>query len=246
MAPSTRSATKADPSESTLSNVLVTGRSLVLLQLLSRVLTFGLNQTLVRLAPPEVFGTAAIQFDLLCSTILFLSREGIRNALLRLKANNQEGARQGIDPRNAAAKEKQVTALAKVPLLLGSIVASFVCSVYLYSSGASTTNQRDFHLSLALYVASSLVELGIEPLYIRTLRATPSRLRVRVQAEGGMAIVKSIITVLAIIGFEKQGRRPLLAFALGQLSGALWLAARYVIEYVGPRDQGTLPLTTIE
>ncbi|MCT6562737.1 oligosaccharide translocation protein RFT1, partial [Staphylococcus aureus] len=58
-------------------------RALILLQLLSRLLTFGLNQVLVRLAPPSVFGTAAIQFDLVASTILFLSREGVRNALLR-------------------------------------------------------------------------------------------------------------------------------------------------------------------
>ena len=75
---------KAD--NDSISSTLKTGRSLVLLQLLTRVLTFVLNQSLVRLASPEVFGTAAIQFDLIYSTVLFLSREGIRNALLDRKS----------------------------------------------------------------------------------------------------------------------------------------------------------------
>lgn len=57
--------------------------ALVLLQAASRVVTFVLNQALVRLASPAIFGTAAIQFELLLSSILFLCREGVRLALLR-------------------------------------------------------------------------------------------------------------------------------------------------------------------
>jgi hypothetical protein len=57
----------------TISDTLATCRSLVLLQLLTQVLTFILNQSLVRLALSEVFGTAAIRSDLMYSTILFLS-----------------------------------------------------------------------------------------------------------------------------------------------------------------------------
>lgn len=57
--------------------------SLVLLQVLTRVATFVLNQALVRFSTPQVFGTASIQFELLLSSILFISREGVRLALLR-------------------------------------------------------------------------------------------------------------------------------------------------------------------
>src|ERR1700760_982345 len=57
--------------------------SLVFLQLSSRAFTFVLNQALVRLATPQTFGTATVQFELLLSTPLFLSREGVRTALLR-------------------------------------------------------------------------------------------------------------------------------------------------------------------
>ena len=71
------------PSVNLLSATLSSASSLVFLQFFSRIFTFALNQALVRLASPQTFGTAAIQFELLLSTILFLSREGVRNALLR-------------------------------------------------------------------------------------------------------------------------------------------------------------------
>jgi len=59
--------------------------ALIALQLFSRLFTFVLNQALVRLTSPEVFGAAVIQFELILSTILFLSREGIRTTILRVK-----------------------------------------------------------------------------------------------------------------------------------------------------------------
>ena len=78
----------AEKGPSLLSATLASGSSLVLLQVFSRVVTFVLNQALVRLVSPQVFGTTSIQFELLLSTILFLSREGVRNALLRASSQN--------------------------------------------------------------------------------------------------------------------------------------------------------------
>lgn len=197
----------------TLGNALTTGRSLVLLQLLSRLVTFALNQSLVRLAPPEVFGTAAIQFDLIYSTILFLSREGIRNALLR---------------GNATAGDAGTTKLSDLPFMLGKAVAMIVLPLYHRYSDPSIWLQRDFHLALCLYVAAALVELYVEPLYIRALRSDPPRLSVRVQAEGGMAIVKAITTFASLV---IRPDRALLGFALGQAAGGACLAGRYIWEY---------------
>ncbi|KAH9022327.1 Rft protein-domain-containing protein [Lactarius pseudohatsudake] len=48
--------------------------SLVFLQLFSRIFTFVLNQALVRLATPQTFGTATVQFELLLSTTLPVPR----------------------------------------------------------------------------------------------------------------------------------------------------------------------------
>jgi oligosaccharide translocation protein RFT1 len=205
------SMTEGNDGTASISSTLKTGRSLVLLQLLTRVLTFVLNQSLVRLASPEVFGTAAIQFDLIYTTILFLSREGIRNALLRSNSN---------------------IALARLPLKLGIAVAGAVVGIYLYSSNAVTTSQKAFYVALGLYVMAALVELWVEPMYIQTIRS--GRMGVRVQAEGGMAIVKAVVTFLSLVLGPRQA---LLGFALGQFVGAVWLAGRYIWEY-GPSLDG--------
>lgn len=179
--------------------------ALILLQLLTRLLTFALNQTLVRIAPPEVFGTAAIQFDLVCSTILFLSREGIRNALLRSAPD----------------------ALATLPFWAGQGVAASVLAIYLARLPLATSSQPGFYPALSLYVSGALVELAIEPHYISALLANPPRLRVRVQAEGGMAIVRAMVTV----GCMWMSGQPLLAFAIGYAAGSVWLAARYIYSF---------------
>lgn len=188
-----------------LSSALRAGRALILLQLLSRLLTFALNQGLVRLASPAVFGTASIQFDLIASTVLFLSREGVRNALLRREKHNGGGA------------------LARIPLQLGVAVAAATVGLYLYTSPASTKAQVGFYPALGLYVAASLAELAIEPLYIACMR--DGRMRVRVQAEGGMAIVRAVVSFACLYLFP---RHALLGFAAGHFAGAVWLAVRYV------------------
>jgi len=75
-------------------------------------------------------------------------------------------------------------------------------------------------------VGAALVELWIEPMYIQTIRS--GRMGVRVQAEGGMAIVKAVVTFLSLVLSPKQA---LLGFALGQFGGAFWLAGRYIWEF---------------
>lgn len=189
-----------------LSKALRAGRALVLLQLLSRLLTFALNQGLVRLASPAVFGTASIQFDLIASTILFLSREGVRNALLR--SDQKSGLR-----------------LATVPFKLGLAVAAVTVGLYLYTSPLSTKLQAGFYPALALYGAASLLELAIEPYYIACMRE--GRMNVRVQAEGGMAIVRAVVSFACLYAFPEKA---LLGFAVGHFAGAVWLAARYLYD----------------
>lgn len=52
---------------------------------MQKIASFSLTNLLVRFTNPEVVGMASIQLKLLLSTMLFLSREGIRLALLREK-----------------------------------------------------------------------------------------------------------------------------------------------------------------
>lgn len=205
---------------------LATGRALILLQLVSRALTFILNQGLVRHAPPSVFGTAAIQFDLIAATILFLAREGLRNALLR------------SDSPSSTKKDRlsaSDAALALWPLRLGAVVALLAVTLYLWTAPASTTAQPHFHLALGMYVLGPMLELLVEPLYIRATRA--GDLRTRVQAEGGQAGVRTALSFALLVALpyigDREGRGALLGLAVGYAAGSAWLAGRYIWAYGG-------------
>lgn len=192
--------------EGVVPSPLATGRALILLQLVSRLLTFVLNQGLLRAVPPSVLGTASIQFDLVSSTILFLSREGVRNALLRSHT-----------PLTASERR-----LASLPLYLGLAVAALTSGLYVYTSPASTTSQKGFYPALALYVAGALLELGVEKWYISTIRS--GKLKVRVAAEGGQAAVRAAVSfALVVLGW------PLVGMAVGYFCGSAWLAGTYVV-----------------
>lgn len=122
--------------------------SLMALQLFSRVFTFVLNQAMVRMAPPRAYGTAAIQFELMLSTILFLSREGVRNALLRVKKS-------GVSTTN----------LSILPVLFGFPLALATSYFYARFAGNDVRNQEYFTASIGIYAFAALLELMSEPLH---------------------------------------------------------------------------------
>lgn len=193
--------------------------SLVLLQLFSRAFTFGLNQALVRLATPQTFGTAAIQFELLLSTILFLSREGVRNALLRSSAKDKK------KHSNVALVEN----ISLIPILLGVPVSGLTALVYVQFASPSTTSQPHFHLSVAVYAIAAILELLSEPLYIRAQNEL--RLNVRVRAEGVAVVSKSVVAFL-VLAFA-SGEWALVAFAVGQAAYGLSLLIVFLRVYRG-------------
>ncbi|KZT53159.1 Rft-1-domain-containing protein, partial [Calocera cornea HHB12733] len=208
---------------------LATASSLVLLQLLSRIITFVLNQALVRLAPPEVFGTAAVQFDLLLATILFLSRDGTRNALLR--ANDAHPA----SPQDAASAHAQkpqthashIANIALLPVYLGLPLSLLSSLLYLHTSTPEARLQPLFAPSVYLYALGAFLVLLAEPLHIRAVNEL--RMGVRVRAEGTAVAANSAATFgIMLLGGP---RWALAAFALGKVVYGLTLLAVYLWEY---------------
>lgn len=132
------------PSQSSIKAV----SSLVALQLVSRLFTFALNQALFRLATPHAYGTAAIQFELLLSTILFLSREGVRNGSLRAKT------------RTVA-----VTNISIIPILIGVPLAILAASSYVALAKHEVRRQAYFGGSVATYALAAVLELMSEPMH---------------------------------------------------------------------------------
>jgi oligosaccharide translocation protein RFT1 len=127
---------------------------LVGLQLGSRLFTFGLNQALLRFVSPGAFGIAAIQFELLSSTILFLSREGFRNALIRAWSDKKP-------------QEAGIVNLTLLPMIVGVPVAGLASLVYRASCSRETADQPFFDTAIVIYALASCLELASEPLHIR-------------------------------------------------------------------------------
>jgi oligosaccharide translocation protein RFT1 len=137
--------------------------SLMGLQLGSRLLTFVLNQALFRLASPQAYGTAAIQFELILSTILFLSREGIRNALLRTWPQNATIQGSNSNDNHVPA----LTNLSAFPIILGLPVSLAMALAYLTLASDDVCRQPHFHMAFTIYVFAALSELLSEPMHNR-------------------------------------------------------------------------------
>ncbi|KAF7359236.1 Oligosaccharide translocation protein RFT1 [Mycena sanguinolenta] len=196
-------------------------RSLIQLQVLSRGVTFFLNRALLGLASPGAFGTAAIQFELLSSTILFLSREGVRNALLRVKPTKD-----GV---------WNVGNLSFLPLALGVPFALASSLGYARFAAHETRSQSGFYGGIALYALAAVMELWCEPMHNRAMAEMKTHIRVR--AEGMGITAKTLITYLVLLYDSKtklDGDLALIAFALGQLAYSLILLLVYLSHYGFP------------
>lgn len=215
----------APPRETNLASSLTSAKSLIALQLLSRLITFSLNQALIRIASPKVFGTAAVQFDLVRDTILFLSREGVRAVVVRIPGEKKVESGRGRE----WIEDARIHNLVNLPFAFALVVAGGLLPLYLQSLPSTTTSQPFFHSALGLYIAATLVELLTEPFYLLAQLSSPVNTGLRVQAEGTAIILRAVVTVGCLVGANEQ--YALLAFAIGQLAYSLALGIRYSYAY---------------
>lgn len=172
---------------------------LILLQFLSRMLTFSLNQIVLQYVSKDNFGIASVNLELLSSTILFISREGFRSALVRPSKNQQ-----------------QIINLAYIPTCLGLVTTALTCGYYL-----STITPQDlvempyYRVAVICYGLASLIELMVEPLFIAALNNLYFQLRVMV--EGIAVILRCLITFGLTLYFAGNDKLGILAFAAAQL-----------------------------
>jgi hypothetical protein len=173
--------------------------SLVGLQLFSRLLTFLLNQSLLSYVSPSLFGVVYVQYELLTSSILFLSRDCIRTVLQRFKVLHI----------------KQINMLF-LPILFGACLWSlfFLLSFFYWK------NQKNF-VVFHLYGLSAFVLLLSEPFYNYNLNRNNVSSRVRIESTA--MILKCALTFILVsyLGME------IMAFAYGELLYSLTVFIGY-------------------
>ncbi|KAI7893872.1 Rft protein-domain-containing protein [Mucor mucedo] len=139
--------------ESLLSTTAKGASYLIMLQFVSRMLTFSLNQIVLRYVSKDNFGIASVNLELLSSTILFISREGFRSILIRDNSNRQK-----------------ILNLAYIPTCLGLLTTCLTCSYYLSTITAQDLVEMPYYrVAVLCYGFASFVELLVEPLFILAL-----------------------------------------------------------------------------
>jgi len=217
---------------------------LVLLMTLHRAATFVLNQLLLRYTDPAVFGAASVRLELLLGTALFVAREGVRLALLRVPptpGGNVAGAYDAV--------ARQVNH-AWLTLPFTVLTASFMAALYLSSSevrvapvwkvegvqrprsmpavcrddagmGQTAEAVPQYRTAVLLYAAAAVIETWFEPVYVLTQHAFQMGVRVGVESA---ALVARCLATFVLVVFYHQG---VLAFGIAQVVNSLVLVAGY-------------------
>ncbi|KAK6500578.1 Oligosaccharide translocation protein rft1 [Arthrobotrys conoides] len=229
---------------------------LVLVQVLSRLLTFVMNQLLIRYLSPAVLGEAA-QLELYMMTILFFSRESLRMALQRQAEVNEDAGdetRGGHDkkPDDYGDKITEGTtpgqaqtvvnsSYVAVPIGFTVVAALYILQTgytYVWPSGSSQATTGYFRLSMGIYAIASLLELLSEPGFAVAQQRLLYSLRAGCESVAVISncAVTLVVTVLASkyikspvaeAGGSVAGGLETLPFAIGQVIFALCLVIGY-------------------
>lgn len=189
--------------------------SLVAFVVVQRGATFVLNQALLRSTRPDVAGFALVELQLLLSTLLFLSREGIRLA----------AARASLDGEEAVARLTNLAwlspaAASVLVVLAGSLMA------WRYADAPESQSVPGALLAVALYCGAAILETLAEPVFVLVQARMMYALRARIEMVAVSA--QCVVTYVAAAHFELGAP----AFGVGQLAYAVALLGGYCVLYV--------------
>ncbi|NWI05087.1 RFT1 protein, partial [Tichodroma muraria] len=187
--------------------------SSALLQVLFRVVTFGLNAFTLRYLSRELIGVVNVRLTLLYSTVVFLAREAFRRACLS-----------GSAKRNWT---KTINLLwLTVPLgVFWSLVLGLVWLHLLEVPDPSVVPH--YQAGVVAFGLSAIIELLGEPFWV--LAQAHLFVRLKVIAESLSVVSKCILTVTLVIIYPHWG---LYIFSLAQLLYVSVLVMCYVIYFV--------------
>jgi oligosaccharide translocation protein RFT1 len=219
--------------------------ALVGLQFFTRVLTFLLNAAIIRLTTPSILGIATVKFELFYNTVLFLSREGLRLALLRYT--------DGGDEQEWIRKLVHMSWLAlpcSVPVLI------FFTLAYYHNVPVEIVQANFvgyFWLAIMVYMIAALVELALEPCFMICVHRQLIKKRVYVESLAMTLRVLTVLSTCLVLKGEGDPTRDLMigliAYPLGQIVYAVALSVGFLGIFhsaVPTRLSSLLPIPEID
>ncbi|NXS10196.1 RFT1 protein, partial [Neodrepanis coruscans] len=187
--------------------------SSALLQVLFRVVTFGLNAFTLRYLSRELIGVVNVRLTLLYSTVVFLAREAFRRACLS-----------GSTKRNWT----KTINLLWLTVPLGVFWSVFLGLVWLHLLEVpDAAVVPHYQAGVVAFGLSAIVELLGEPCWV--LAQAHLFVRLKVIAESLSVVSKCVLTVTLVTLYPQWG---LYIFSLAQLLYASVLVMCYVIYFV--------------
>jgi len=213
---------------------------LILIQVVSRALTFAGNQFLLRYLSPSLLGIA-VQLELLSVSTLYLARESLRVALQRAPptTTTRRGDHETRSERDDRMRREgqRVVNLSYLACLIGTILSLLFGFSYLHAASQEVRDSPDFNFTFKMYAAATLIELLAEPSFV--VIQQHSLYTARARAETGAALARCISACLvAIVGHQRGMAPSTLPFAVGQFTYAVTLAFLYL--------RTSIPLSKVE
>ncbi|TFK04962.1 Protein RFT1-like protein [Platysternon megacephalum] len=200
-------------SQEVLSETTRLASSSALLQILFRVITFGLNAFTLRYVSKEMIGLVNVRLTLLYSTVVFLAREAFRRACLS-----------GSTKRNWT----KTINLLWLTFPLGVCWSLFLGWIWLQLLEVPDPNSVPYYKTgVVAFGLSAVVELLGEPFWV--LAQAHLFIRLKVIAESLAIISKCILTVILVVLYPQWG---LYIFSLAQLLYTSILVLCYVMYFM--------------
>ncbi|KAJ6092890.1 hypothetical protein N7486_008179 [Penicillium sp. IBT 16267x] len=222
-----------EPSEAQVGNMLASSATgttfLILIQLTSRIFTFGSNQLILRTLSPMVLGIAA-QLELYQVTILYFSRESIRMAIQRqpIIADSSNSKKGKSPPEIQSTASQSVVNVSYLSLCLGVPSTILLTMLYQHFAPEQALEVPFFEISVVITGAAALLELSVEPFFAIVQQHMWYEKRAAVEMPA--AFIKSLATCLAFFYASQTGRQAgILPFAIGHLSYSMTLIAGYCL-----------------
>ncbi|XP_053155066.1 protein RFT1 homolog isoform X2 [Hemicordylus capensis] len=187
--------------------------SSALLQILFRVITFGLNAFTLRYVSKEIIGLVNVRLMLLYSTVVFLAREAFRRACLS-----------GSTKRNWM----KTFNLLWLTVPLGVCWSLFLGWIWLDILEVPDANAvPHYKFGVVVFGLSAVVELLGEPFWV--LAQVHLFVRLKVIAESLSVISKCFLTVILVVLYPHWG---LYIFSLAQLLYTSILVLSYIVYFM--------------
>lgn len=219
---SSSEADQSSKSQSTPSGTLY----LILIQAMSRGLTFAGNQVLLRFLSPELLGLS-VQLELFSVFVLYFSRESLRVALQRgSQISSSAGGNRGFAAKSRSEEGQAIVNSSYIAIAIGVLLAVITAYLYQHNASQTVTSSPSFTLALQIYVLATIIELSAEPSFVVLQQRLLYGARAR--SETLAAISKYVSACGAAFLLSNQGYSPsVLPAAVGQLCFSLVVSFDY-------------------